>query len=707
VHEPGESVAQAFGVLWKHRWAFLLTAAMVVGGTAAVVYRMPPVYRTTATLEITPPRGRMAVEDVLTVDPFQREYFQTLLERIELRDVLGPVHDDFGRPGQSFEEFVDDLEVRPEQSSNLVRISYEGEERERIVGIVNGIVSNFLHSVAADQTKASLDTRKVLNAQADGLRRRILDARAELDAFMEKNGLLSSIVIESNMLRDQLAEKAKQSETDRNLLAVAEANHDEFVRGAQKGMSAGSTPYIAADETYRKLVQELNAADQELAHLSQSLGHNHPMWLSAQGRRDRIEGQVNDRVRSLAEQAEREFALRTQVYERLSADRNDLEERIRAVDRKKFQYDRIQRDLDRFQGEYESYLKASGQIDPVAETAGANVKVREPATLPERPVKPRKLLSLLLAAVAGLFAGALAAFGLDSLDDSIKSREDVARRLGLPLLGEVPALAGRGAAAAAFDRVVAEDRKSAAAESWRSIRTALLYSTPGRTCRSILVTSARPGEGKTLNSVNLALAFAQAGHRTLLIDADLRRSRIHRVFALDNARGLTTALVEGLAARELAASTGYERLSVLTTGPIPPNPSEILGSDRMQELLRGACSDWDRVVIDSPPIEAVTDAAVLAPHVDAVVQVVLAGETRWQDADQARRQILAVGGRHLGAILNGVRRSRRGYDGYYHEDDAPDGGAARARGSDRISGGTNPVRAAAGDVLTPDGGSSR
>jgi capsular exopolysaccharide synthesis family protein len=299
------------------------------------------------------------------------------------------------------------------------------------------------------------------------------------------------------------------------------------------------------------------------------------------------------------------------------------------------------------------------------------------------------------------------AFGLDSLDDSVKSREDVARRLHLPLLGAVPALAGRGAAAIEFDRVVADDGRSAAAESYRSIRTALLYSTPGQTCRSILVTSARPGEGKTLNAVNLALAFAQAGHRTLLIDADLRRPRIHRVFGLDNARGLTTALVEGRAARELAVSGGYELLSVLTTGPIPPNPSEILGSGRMGELLRGACADWDRVVIDSPPIGAVTDAAVLAPRVDAVVQVVRAGETRWQDAEHARRQILAVGARHLGAILNGVRPSRHGYDGYYYEGAAVDGGSARERPADRDAGGGEPAATAASDARAPDGRTAR
>ncbi len=657
--ESEASFSEYFAIFRRHFLILTLLVAGAVAGTAVVVNRMDPIYRASAILEITAPEGTVSVEDLLTAEPFQREYFRTLLFRMGMREVMGPVYDDFKLQDQTFEEFVDEFEIEPKRDSNLVEVALEGKNRKRIAAAVNGTVSSFLISVAGDQTETSNTTRKVLDMQADQLRNEIIEERGKLDEFMAENGLLSSIENEQEMLRDQLTEKTRQYEDARNRMAVAQAESSDFLRSQREGLDPGSFPFVASDETYRKLTQQLHAADQVLAELSQDLGEAHPTWLSAKGRRDQIKGQIADRIRSLVEQVQMEFSVRRSVYENLSRDRQELEGKLRELDRRRFVYDRIQRELDRRQTEYESYLRASGQLDPVAEMAGGNVRVREMAMVPTKPVKPRKLLSLVLAALFSLFCGTVLVFVLDAMDDSIRSREDVQARLKVPVIAEVPALKGK--AMQPHYRLFEENPDGAVAESFRSMRAALVYSTPGDGCRTILITSAVPSEGKTLCAINLAISFAKIGQRTLLIDADLRRPMAHRVFDLQKLGGLTSVLVHDRDLGEAAADGPVPGLTILPAGPLPPNPAEMLGSEPMLRLLDRVRGEWDRIIIDSPPTCAVTDAVVLAPHVDVVLQVVRSGRSGCRDASRAIRQIKEVGGRHVGVILNGTREMGRSY----------------------------------------------
>jgi succinoglycan biosynthesis transport protein ExoP len=239
----------------------------------------------------------------------------------------------------------------------------------------------------------------------------------------------------------------------------------------------------------------------------------------------------------------------------------------------------------------------------------------------------------------------------------------VKARLKVPVIAEIPALRGKAAKDPAY-RLFEEDPDGAIAESFRSMRAALVYSTPGDGCRTVLVTSAVPKEGKTLCSVNLAIAFAQIGQRTLLIDADLRRPMAQRIFELPNTGGLTSVLVHGRDLKEAAVEGPVPGLRILPSGPLPPNPAEMLGSEPMLQLLERIRGEWDRIIIDSPPTCAVSDAIVLAPHVDVVLQVVRAGRSGCREASRSMRQITEVGGRHVGVILNGTRQSGRGYRSY-------------------------------------------
>lgn len=208
------------------------------------------------------------------------------------------------------------------------------------------------------------------------------------------------------------------------------------------------------------------------------------------------------------------------------------------------------------------------------------------------------------------------------------------------------------------------DPKSAAAEAYRTLRTSIQFAGLDHQCRSIVVTSSSPGEGKSTTVANFGVVLAQTGSRVCLIDSDLRRPSLHRIFGLGNARGLTTALLEGLSLTEVAQPTGVPHLSVLTSGPLPPNPAELVGSKRMREALEAAVADFDMILLDSPPVVSVADAVALATFADGVVMVVQTGKVPHEVIQRATAQIQAVKGRILGVVMNGVNLKR---DGYYYD----------------------------------------
>ena len=260
----------------------------------------------------------------------------------------------------------------------------------------------------------------------------------------------------------------------------------------------------------------------------------------------------------------------------------------------------------------------------------------EPAPLPTAPIGPNKSATILLAAAIGFILAAAAAYLLEYLDDTMKNPEDVQKALGLTTLGAVPVIKLDDGS----ELVVVSQSQSPVSEAYRVLRTNLQFAAVGRTLDTLMVTSPGPGEGKSMTTANLAAALAQGGRRVILVDGDLHRPRQHRVFGLRNNTGLTTALIANVAGSldDMLQDTGVTGLRVLTSGPLPPNAAELLGSTRMHELLVELHTRADVVVIDSPPVTALSDAAVLAMQTDGVLLVLDAGKTRrdWPSAPLKR-----------------------------------------------------------------------
>ena len=290
--------------------------------------------------------------------------------------------------------------------------------------------------------------------------------------------------------------------------------------------------------------------------------------------------------------------------------------------------------------------------------------VIEPAQVPAREVSPRTVMNVLLATMVGLILAVGAAFLLEYLDDTIKSSDDVVAMLELTPLGAITRIRGAG-----YENklVAARSPRSPNSEAYRTLRTNIQFSTLDQPARTLLVTSPDSAEGKSITCANLAVTMAQAGLKTVLVDSDLRRPVQHKLFGLSNQNGLANALLqEGQPSLDgYLQATEVENLQVLTSGPIPPNPSELLGSRRMRSLVERLGEDNDVLIFDSPSILAVTDATVLATQVDGVLLVTDAGHTRRDIATRARDTLCNVGANILGVVVNRLSARTSGYYHYY------------------------------------------
>jgi capsular exopolysaccharide synthesis family protein len=336
------------------------------------------------------------------------------------------------------------------------------------------------------------------------------------------------------------------------------------------------------------------------------------------------------------------------------------------------QYLLLKRETETNRQLYEVLLKRLKETALTESLPRNNIQVVDPAQPSQIPIKPKKGMNLLLAVIIGLTMGAGLAFFFEYLDNTIKSPEDIERVIGAPLLGIVPSAGHAKKPVHPIETILAVEPRSSQAEAYRTIRTGVLLSSAERPPKIVLVTSPGAVEGKTTTAANLAIAMAQAGNSTLLIDADLRKPRIHQLFAQENspadsdenAKGLGPVLVGEVALEAAIRQTPIPLLSVLTSGPIPPNPAELLGSQKMRDLIGGLARTFDRIIIDSPPLVPVTDATLLATLCDGVVLVVKESQTTKHLAITARTRLAEAKAKLLGVVLNDVNIRKDGHHYY-------------------------------------------
>ncbi len=422
----------------------------------------------------------------------------------------------------------------------------------------------------------------------------------------------------------------------------------------------------------------------EYAGLSDKYGPDYPKITENRRKVKKVSDQLAAATKALEEK------IRTD-YERAERDEQMIKTRLgqargEAINQNQaaIQLNILKQEVETAKALYQDFLQKSNQAEVQVKEQSNNLRVIEPAPDKAPMVGPRRMFTIVAAFMLSLAAGVGLAFFLDYLDNTIKTVEDVSRYTQLPALSVIPAgalnmprrLSGKSKKAVtgrtkesispATSQLAALDTRSSAAEAYRVLRTSVLLSAAGQAPKRILITSGQPGEGKTTTVINTAISLAQLGASVLVIDCDLRRPTTHKVLGVEHHQGLSTYLSRDIDIDEVIQKLQIANLSLLPCGPIPPNPAELIASDRMKAMLDMLSERYDHILIDSPPLINVTDPVILSTMVNGVILVVHGGKSTRDVVRRARQELSSVGAKIFGVVLNNVDLKREGYDNYYY-----------------------------------------
>jgi len=558
---------------------------------------------------------------------------------------------------QQADAFLGRVQVAPVRGSRLVDVYFVSADPQFAARAVNVLAEEYVNQnleFRLQNTDKTLDwlTEEVAKQQSV-----VQTSERMLAEYRENKNALSLedrqniIVSRLNQVNDA-ASRARMTRIQKEALynQVAAANDRE------------SLSTIASNPFVQQLKTRVSELQREKLRLEDRYGEKHPDV-------QRVNGQIADAQRQLDLEVDRSVAAIKADYQASVAEEKqlgrDLEtQKAQATDlnRKSIDYSVLQREAESNRQVYESLLQREKEMRVVSNSRANNVRLLDRAEIPGSPFTPNTRRAWIMALLFGLGIGIAAAFAIDYLDDTVKTPEDVTWRLHLDFLGLVPKV--HGERHPLLSGPVPHDF----GEAFRALRTALVASSGTDATRLIAVTSTQPLEGKTTTAVNIALALAIGGARVLLLDADMRRPSLHKAMRLPNDRGLAELLGGTAKMREVVQRCGDPNLLVISAGHTPSNPSELLGSDRMRAFLHQLTTGpFDWIIIDTPPVLAVTDAVVLAPLVHGVSFVIGAEMTRWRLAERAIETLQAGHPRAIAAILNRVDfdRNRYYYSRYY------------------------------------------
>jgi len=699
-----------FKVLRKY-WAMVVACTIIAGGTTLLYSRsLPKIYQASTLIEMTPranhPLGDSAsgtfdIGTGLFWDP--TEYYQTQYKLISSGSILTAAaenlslqtDDDFlGLPPHTPHEpispavaagtLVERINVDPIKGTRLFYLRASDTDPKRAKRIADTVARVYIDQNLQAAISSSSEAVAWLDGQIDHLKGELESDENALYGFKQRNSLPSLSINEtSNSLRMEM------EQYDSALTKTRTAKVELMARKAELGsINANSLDEIPSSEllnnnylqtlrsAYRKAADELDALT------AQGKGENHPLVVEARGRVASTKAALLAEVANIQSAVARDLAA-MERQEQLEADLFSASRRA-AVDlnMKEIEYHRLDRNREQDEKLYSLLIERMKAADLARMLRSNNLRVVETAAVPGVPIRPRIPTNVAAGLAVGLALGLVLAWLREMLDSSVKTPDDLEQKLGVVFLGLLPEIEENNpkkgsrrrksnvepAQLPVSELVVHARPLSAVSEAARSIRTNLMFMNPDRPCRRLLVASAAPAEGKTTVACSIAIAFAQGGQRVCIVDGDLRRPRLHRIFDRQGDAGFTSVLVGDATIEEVAKPTEIDNLWSIPAGPLPPNPADLLHSARCRKFMEDLGNRFDRVVIDSPPLVAVTDAAIMSTLADGVVFVIRAFATSKHVSIQGLRSLRDVEAPVVGAVLNAVdlERSEYTYYTYYH-----------------------------------------
>lgn len=682
-------------ILLKRRWIVLLVFVAAVASTAVFTLRQPKIYSASASVVIDAQAPqvlgdvREAVELGTGAYWYNKEFYETQYRIIKSRAISQMVVGRLGLDKDTAFLGLDKLPaskqaealgtadaiatlqaklfVEPVKDSRVVNIRIEDTDPGRAALLANAVAQSYMQANLEHRVDGTRDAAEWLQDQLTDLKSKLTASELALHDFKQQNDLVYATLENKQTITSQklmaisdtlTKVRTRKAELDARVKSVRAAKQAEDV---QKVMELG---VIASNSFINDLKKSYLTVASEVADLSERYGPEHPKMKAA-------EEKLRGAKRSLTAEVDAILAANLSEYDELVVTEKNLNVMLDEVKREAFEnnkkeidYRRLAREEENNQRLYELVLKRTKELDLSSLLKTNNVRILDPAKTVKIPVKPKARTNIILAAALGLLAGVGFAFLVEFQDRSIKGHQDV-EALGVHFLGIVPSIAeGDPSQAAVRDLYVAKQPKSAVAECCRTIRANMQFLSPDKPAKRLVVTSAGPQEGKTTTAISLGITLANGHNRVLLVDGDMRRPRLHKSFALSNEVGLSSLIVGESSLEEAIKTTTVPGLMVLPAGPVPPNPAELLHTERFRALSEKMATMFDRVIFDSPPIGAVTDPLVMANQLDGTLFVVKMFRTNKDLAERSVNSLRDANANLLGAILNDVDLSRRHY-GYY------------------------------------------
>ncbi|MCL4759266.1 MAG: polysaccharide biosynthesis tyrosine autokinase [Rhodocyclaceae bacterium] len=695
------NLREYWAIIVKRKWTVITFFTIVVMSVITATFLMTPIYRSSLTLQID--RQEAKVVEFQTVTPTEmpsdaREFYQTQYELLQSRalaqrvidqlnlgahplfaprqneSIRAIVRDWFGVNDKSVasrdavdiernrvvKQYLDQLKIDPVRNSRLVKIHFESPDAALAARIVNAISDSFISLNLERRMDASSYAATFLEERLQQIKLKLEQSEKALVEFAREEQIVRSgnqDSIDTQVMQEFTTALARaQQERIR-----AEAMFKQIQSGKVDGL-----PIVLENKVIQEFKQLKAKLEAEYQENLRTFKPAYPKMQELKGKIDEIQARIVEELNSIRSGIRATYESARAQEGLLQAKMDESKQNVLSVQDRSIQYNILKREVDTNRQLYDGLLQRYKEVGVAGGVGINNVSVVDRAEVPVHPHKPNKTLNVLIAAVVGLFGGIGLAFLFEHLDDTVKGGEDLERLMGLPVLGVVPLVRSEGGGR--VPELVSEqlkDVRSAFSEAYRSLRTALQFSTAQGMPRVLMVTSASMGEGKSTTAMALSVNLALAGAKVLLIDADLRKASLHRKLGLDNSCGLTNHLAGDAEPVDITQPTQYERMFVITSGPLPPNPAELLGGHKMRALLDLARSRFDCIVVDGPPVLGLADAPLLGTMTDAVVVVVESAATRKDFLSGALKRLRGTRTHVIGSVLTKVD-ARGGSYGYYH-----------------------------------------
>ena len=664
-----------------HEWRWLILAAAALGLIAAVLITLltTPQYRARVTLEVNPPRVEIMANtnQETAADGSAWDFIATQVGLLKSSSLAQRVVEDlnlanntaFANPDaepaerlkQATRKVAGNLEVSPPSEGQLINFSFVSESPEFAARVANAYGSAFINSTLQRRYEASTYARNFLERQISKTRGDLEKSERQLVAYAQSQGIINTSAGGDGERGADAGSLQGQSLVALNE-ALAQATARRVAAEGAYRSAAAAGPTTDVTNSTQALRQSRAALEAEYQDKRTLMKPDHPEMISLRSRIQELDRQIsreatnveNSRLNGL--QAEYRAALSAE--QALRSRVAGLKGQVLDLRGRSIQYTILQREVDTNRALYDALLQRYKEIGVAGGIGAAPVSIVDRADVPTSPFKPNLLWNLLIGLGLGLASGVAAAFALEFMNDTIKTRSDVRNKLGLACLGAIPK---RTKKIPLLEEL--EDQLSPASEAYSSLATSLRFSTDHGVPKTLLISSARAGEGKSSTAVALAHNFARLGKSVLLIDSDLRKPAFR---SLSNGQGLTKLLTSEEKVADHVTATQYDNLWLLACGPVPPNPADLLSSGRLRSIIREASAQFEVVVVDAPPVLGLADAPLIASVVNDVILVIESGKTRTSAGLEALNRLRAAGANVLGGTLTKSAEEKSSY-GYSYK----------------------------------------